>query len=49
MSFDSLHATTSGVTSVAVHLERNVLRDRPLLEGADEQLTKLVDSPFSRW
>lgn len=49
MSFDSLHAAASGVTSVAVHLKGNMLRDWPLLEGANKQLTELVDGPFSRW
>lgn len=49
MPLDSLHAAASGIASVAIHLKGNMLRDRPLLEGANEQLTELVDSPFSRW
>lgn len=34
--------------SVAVHDKRDMLRDGPLLEGADEKLSKLSDSPCNR-
>lgn len=35
-----------GVSPVAVHNERNVLRYWPLLESPDKQLMRLPEDPF---
>jgi hypothetical protein len=48
MTLYGLHSVVSSISSVAVHLKRNVLRDRTLLKGANEKLAKLAHSPFSR-
>ena len=48
VAFYRLHSVVSGVTPVAVHLERDMHRDRTLLQGAYQQLAKLLECPFSR-
>lgn len=43
MPFYRLHALTPRIPPVAVHLECDMLGDRALLEGADEELAELVE------
>lgn len=47
VAFYRLHSVASGITSVAVHLERDMHRDRSLLQGAYQQLAKLLECPFA--
>jgi hypothetical protein len=47
VAFHSLHSVVSSISSVTVHLEGYMLRNRALLKGADEKLAKLAHSPFS--
>lgn len=42
-----LHAMAPGIPPVAVHLKGDMLRDGPLLEGTNEQFSKLLEGPFS--
>lgn len=48
MTFHRLHAVTPGITPVSVHLEGDMLGNWALFEGADEQLSKLLEGPFAR-
>lgn len=48
MTFYRLHTVISRIPPVAIHLKGHMLRDGPLLEGADEEAAKLLDGPFSR-
>lgn len=44
-----LHAPTSRIPPVTVHLEGDMLGYWTLLQGANEQLSKLFERPFSWW
>ncbi len=46
VAFNSLDLMAPSKTSIAIHHKRNVLRNRPLLDGANRQLMELVEEPF---
>lgn len=48
MTLDRLHTMAAGIPPVSVHLEGHMLRHRPLLDGADEELSELLNGPFTR-
>lgn len=47
MTLDCFHPVGTSVTSVAVHFKGDMLWHRALLQGTDEELTQLVNGPFS--
>lgn len=49
MALDCLNLVTPRIPAIAIHLERDVARDRPLAQSSYKEFPELVDGPFCRW
>jgi hypothetical protein len=47
--FDTLYPVVPSISAVSVHDESDVFRDWALSQRANQQLSKVIESPFCGW